>query len=154
MSAMTNPIRIQSIRYAGGHTIAVRWLGRDDRHTIDLSKFVAGVKGLRALRDETKVAKASLGEDGFSVVWPGELDIGADRLFELALEQNGRSDTVEFLRWRWRHALSLSDVAAALGLSRRMVAYYASGTREVPRTILLACKGWEMEKMENARKAA
>jgi transcriptional regulator with XRE-family HTH domain len=41
---------------------------------------------------------------------------------------------LEFIRWRWRHGLSLSDAAEALGLSRRQVAYYASGERPVPRT--------------------
>jgi predicted transcriptional regulator len=42
---------------------------------------------------------------------------------------------------RWRHGLSLSNAAEALGLSRRQVADYASGERPVPRTVLLACKG-------------
>ncbi len=41
--------------------------------------------------------------------------------------------------------LSLSDAAEALGLSRRQVAYYASGAHKVPRTVLLAGKGWERE---------
>jgi transcriptional regulator with XRE-family HTH domain len=71
--------------------------------------------------------------------------MGADRLWEMSLEQSGRSDAVEFIRWRWRHGLSLTDAAEALGLSRRQVAYYVSGEHEVPRTVLLACKGWEAE---------
>jgi hypothetical protein len=41
-------------------------------------------------------------------------------------------------------ALSLSSAGEALGLSRRMVAYYSSGEKKVPRAILLACKGWEV----------
>jgi hypothetical protein len=49
-----------------------------------------------------------------------------------------------------RYGLSLSDAAEALGLSRRQVAYYASGERPVPRTVLLACKGWEAEKEDAA----
>jgi hypothetical protein len=40
---------------------------------------------------------------------------------ELALEQNGRTDAVEFIRWRWRNGLSLTNAAEALGLSRRQV---------------------------------
>jgi hypothetical protein len=39
-----------------------------------------------------------------------------------------------------------AEAAEALGLSRRQVAYYASGEHEVPRTVLLACKGWEVER--------
>jgi len=57
----------------------------------------------------------------------------------------GSQDAVEFLRWRWRYGLSLSQAAEALGISRRQVAYYASGKHVVPRTALLACKGWEAE---------
>lgn len=103
------------------------------------------MKGLRPLRDRAVFARADVGEGGHSIVWPGGADMGADRLWELALEQNGRADAVEFIRWRWKHGLSLTAAAEALGLSRRQVAYYASGEHEVPRTVLLACKGWEAE---------
>jgi len=90
-------------------------------------------------------AQARVGEGGHSVVWPGDLDMGAGSLFERSLEQSGRMDTVEFLRWRWRHGLSLTAAAEALGISRRQLAYYVSGEHEVPRTVLFACKGWEVE---------
>ena len=70
----------------------------------------------------------------------------AARLLEMALEQNGRADAVAFMRWRWKHGLSLTEAAEALGLSQRQVAYCASREHEVPRTVLLACKGWEVER--------
>jgi hypothetical protein len=60
-------------------------------------------------------------------LWLAAHAVGAARLLEMALEQNGRADAVEFIRWRWKHGLSLTDAAEALGLSRRQVAYYASG---------------------------
>lgn len=113
---------------------------------MDLRDFVQRLKGLRPLRDPTVFAHAEVGEGGFSVVWPGDLDIGADRLYEMALEQNGRADAATFIRWRWRNKLSLSKAAESLGVSRRMVAYYESGEQEVPRTVLLALKGWEAER--------
>jgi hypothetical protein len=105
---------------------------------------------MRPLRDQAVFERAAKGEGGHSVVWPGTIDMGADRLWEMSLEQNGRLDTVEFVRWRWRHGLSLNAAAEALGLSRRQVAYYASGERPVPRTVLLACKGWEVERQSAA----
>ena len=58
----------------------------------------------------------------------------------------GRGDAREFLEWRLRHGLSLSGAAEALGLSRRMVAYYSNGEKPVPRAILPACKGWEVKR--------
>ena len=59
----------------------------------------------------------------------------------VAAFQNGHADAAEFIRWRWKHGLSLTAAAEALGLSRRTVAYYVSGEQQVPRTVLLALKG-------------
>jgi transcriptional regulator with XRE-family HTH domain len=43
-----------------------------------------------------------------------------------------------FLERRLRHGLSLRGAAEALGLSRRMIAYYSNGEKPIPRAILLA----------------
>jgi len=142
-------IRIAEVKHAGEYALRVRW-ANDKTLRVDLRELVYRLKGLRPLRNAALFARADTGEGGHSVVWPGGLDVGAGRLWELALEQNGRADAVEFIRWRWRHGLSLTAAAEALGLSRRQVAYYASGEHEVPRTILLACKGWEVEQQAAA----
>ncbi|MFT3804719.1 MAG: helix-turn-helix transcriptional regulator [Burkholderiaceae bacterium] len=60
------------------------------------------------------------------------------------LSATGHGDVRTFLEWRLRHALSLSKAADALGVSRRMIAYYSSGEKKVPKAILLACRGWEV----------
>ncbi len=145
----TKAIRIASVKPAGAYKLRLRWVSGKTM-VIDLSEPVRRLKGLRPLRDEAVFARAVKGEGGHSIVWPGEIDMGADRLWEMSLEQNGHLDAVEFIRWRWRYGLSLSDAAEALGLSRRQVAYYASGERAVPRTVLLACKGWEAERRSAA----
>lgn len=41
------------------------------------------------------------------------------------------------------NGLSLSDAAQAIGVTRRTISQYRSGARPVPRTIALACVGWE-----------
>lgn len=41
--------------------------------------------------------------------------------------------------------------AELLALARRTVAYYSNGNRPVPKTVLLACKGWDAT---HRRKAA
>jgi hypothetical protein len=147
----TRSIRIAAVKYAGEYKLSLRWVsGRT--MVVDLKEPVHRLKGLRPLRDPAVFADAAKGKSGHSVVWPGELDMGADRLWEMSLEQNGHQDALEFIRWRWRYGLSLNEAADALGLSRRQVAYYASGERVVPRTVLLACKGWEVER-QNATAA-
>jgi len=144
-----NAIRLAKVKYTGDYTLLLRW-ANDKELAVDLREPVFRLKGLRPLRDTAAFALAGVGELGHSVVWPGEIDMGASRLLEMALEQNGRADAVEFIRWRWKHGLSLTDAAEALGLSRRQVAYYASGEHAVPRTVLLACKGWEVERQAAA----
>jgi hypothetical protein len=113
--------------------------------SVDLKEPIFRLKGMSSLRNREVFAEASKGEGGHSIVWPREIDMGADLLWEMTLEQSGRTDAVKFMRWRARHGLSLSQAAEALDLSRRQVAYYASGERPVPRCVLLALKGWEVE---------
>jgi hypothetical protein len=137
-------VRIAQVKPAGDSTLRITWQN-GQKLDVNLAEPVRRLKGLRALRDPAMFARATVGEGGHSVVWPGNLDMGADRLWEITLEQNGHADAAEFIRWRWKHGLSLTAAAEALGLSRRQVAYYASGEHEVPRTVLLACKGWEVE---------
>src|SRR5699024_10996443 len=121
----TKATRIANVDVAGNYLLRVHWVS-GAAWIVDLRELVFGLKGLRPLRDATMFAQVTVGEGGHSLVWPNELDVGADRLWELSLQQNGHADAAEFLRWRWRHGMSLSATADALGLSRRMVAYYAS----------------------------
>lgn len=39
--------------------------------------------------------------------------------------------------------MTLDTAAAALGLSRRTIAYYLSGEQPVPKTVMLATVGYE-----------
>src|SRR4051812_36786524 len=46
----------------------------------------------------------------------------------------------DFSGWLKRNDLTFEAAAAKLGISRRLVAYYASGSKQAPRYISLACK--------------
>jgi hypothetical protein len=62
---------------------------------------------------------------GTDVCWPDEIDMAADTLWRLAQEQSGQTMSPDaFKHWRERKTYTLDGEAAALGLSRRMVAYY------------------------------
>jgi Protein of unknown function (DUF2442) len=96
-----NAIRIAHVKYAGtGLRLIVRWTNNQEM-TVNLEEPVSRLKGLRPLRTQAVFARAAVGEDGYSVTWPGDIDMGADRLWEMALEQNGHADAAEFIRWRW-----------------------------------------------------
>lgn len=97
-----------------------------------------------ALPDLTDFTKVEIGDWGHSLTWPSGSELGADMLWLETLSATGHAEVRTFLEWRLRHGLSLSKAAEALGISRRMVAYYSNGEKKVPKPILLACRGWEV----------
>lgn len=127
----------------------VRWTNNQEM-TVNLEEPIYRLKRPRTLHTQAVFACAEVGDNGWSVAWPGDTDMGADRLWEMALEQNGHADAAEFNRWRWKHGLSLNAAAEALDLSRRIVAYYLSGEQEVEHTVRLALKRWEQEERKSA----
>lgn len=133
---------ITSARAKAPATLALRW---SDATSVKLD--LGGLmrkKHFHALRDPKLFEKAEVGEWGHSVAWPSGAELGAETLWLETLSASGHTDAREFLEWRLRHGLSLTGTANALGVSRRMVAYYSNGEKPVPRPILLACKGWEV----------
>ncbi len=82
----TKAIRIAGVKYTGEYKLRLRWVsGRT--MLVDLSEPVHRLKGLRPLRDQAVFSRAAKGEGGHSVEWPGGIDMGADRLWEMTLEQ-------------------------------------------------------------------
>jgi hypothetical protein len=112
--------------------------------SLDLGALVQG-KAFAALRDAEAFARVAIGDWGHSLVWASGAELGADRLWLETLSATGHGDARTFVEWRLQHGLSLSKAAEALGLSRRMIAYYSNGEKPIPRPVLLACKGWEVE---------
>ena len=101
-------------------------------------------RAFAALRDQDEFTKVEVVDWGHSLAWPSGAELGADMLWLETLSATGHGDVRAFLEWRLRHGLSLSKAADALGVSRRMVAYYSNGEKKVPKPILLACRGWEV----------
>jgi hypothetical protein len=133
---------ISSVKAKKPATIVLKW-SDGTRAAIDL-EAVTRTKGFRALRDPDAFERVRVGEWGHSIEWQGGAELGAETLWLETLSATGHPDARTFLEWRLRHGLSLSGTAEALGLSRRMVAYYSNGEKPVPKPILLACKGWEV----------
>jgi transcriptional regulator with XRE-family HTH domain len=71
--------------------------------------------------------------------------MAADTLWRLTQEQAGEAMTPDaFRHWRERKAYTLDEAARALGLSRRMVAYYENGDRPIPRVVTLVTRALDM----------
>jgi hypothetical protein len=144
MIAVGDPLpRLASVEPANGPTsVRLVWASgprQGEATVVDLAPMIYRFKVFRPLRDDPALFRSvRLGEWGASIVWGDndDLDIGADALDELACEQMTPADFNAFMK---RHGFSYDVTAAVLGISRRLVAYYAK-EREIPRTVALACK--------------
>ena len=118
---------------------------------VDLAATIDRIPALAALADAALFAQVSIDEWGLGVVWmQGELGLAGDNLRGEAVEQGGGFSHERIWNWMHRNGLSLDSAAEALGISRRMLAYYRSGQKPVPRHIWLACVGWEAERQKAA----
>jgi hypothetical protein len=85
--------------------------------------------------------------DGTSIEW-FDTELGPDNVYAWAKEQAHEVSHEMFGGWMHRNKLSLSGTAEALGISRRMVSYYRTAHKAIPRSIWLACLGWEVSRPE------
>jgi len=126
-------------------TLCVRW-DKGEESLIDVSGLVQSFRVYVPLRQSPELFRqVKVGEYGTDVVWTDEIDIAADTLWRLAQEQAGETMSPDaFRHWRERKAYTLDQAAHALGLSRRMVAYYEKGDRAIPRVVALATRALDM----------
>lgn len=129
---------------AGDKPLALRvhW-DKGGKSLVDVSGMVKTFRLYEPLRRSPKLFRGvRVGEHGTDVVWTDEIDMSADTLWRLAQEQAGVTMSPEaFKHWRERKAYTLDTAARALGISRRMVAYYEQGARPIPRVVALATRG-------------
>lgn len=125
-------------------TLRVRW-DSGAESSVDVSGMVLTFRVFEPLRNNTALfQQVRVGEYGTDVAWTDEIDMSAETIWRLAQEQDGRTLSPEaFRHWRERHAYTLDAAAQALGISRRMVAYYEEGKKPIPRIVALATRGLE-----------
>jgi DNA-binding XRE family transcriptional regulator len=129
----------------GPMTLSVRW-DNDKESLIDVSGMIQSFRLYVPLRQSPDLFRqVRVGEHGTDVAWTDEIDMAADTLWRLAQEQAGETMTSDaFRHWRERKAYTLDEAARALGLSRRMIAYYERGDRPIPRVVALATRALDM----------
>ncbi len=140
---MSETYRIRSVRVSGPKTLEITFASGKTM-PVNLSDPISRLSSFAALDDSILFAQAAVVDYGWTVEWPNDLSMAAERLYQRALEQSGRAwPTEDFRAWMKRNRLSLTTAAEALGLSRRTVSQYSSGARPIPRYIGLACAGWD-----------
>ncbi|MCH8544924.1 MAG: DUF2442 domain-containing protein [Alcanivorax sp.] len=138
--------QLKRLVVTGPETLRLRYADGEE-FVLDMAPIIRRYPVLRALRSADVFATAKLVDGGRVVRWMGDedLELAADNLRARAIEQSGKCSHEVVLNWMARHQLTLDDAADALGLSRRMLAYYRSGAKPVPRVVELAMTGWEHE---------
>lgn len=135
--------RLTKVKALKGHCLSLIYAD-GQALTADLSAWITRTKALRPLQDTALFAQARIGGAGTCVEWKAaELDLAADNLRNLAIEQEGGIGHERIWNWLHDNQLTLEQAAAILGISRRMLIYYRDGEKPVPRAIWLACLGWQ-----------
>jgi hypothetical protein len=146
---MSKPPLIRAVRVTAPMTLEIEW-GSGEILGVDVSHLVSRFKLYAPLKKSVVFAGAAVDAWGHAVTWPGNIDMGADALYELARTQAGEWGPEAFSAWMERNSLSLSGAAEALGMTRRMIAHYRTGSRAIPRVVALACEGWEARRARHA----
>jgi hypothetical protein len=133
---------ITAVEVAGAMKLNLSW-NTGEFFTLDLGEMVRRQTIFAPLADPAVFGQVLPDEWGHGLDWPGGLDMGADRLYHLCREQAGLFSPIAFDGWIKNNHLSLTTAADALGMTRRMIAHYRSGSRPIPKTVQLACIGWE-----------
>ena len=142
MSRAKRP-NIVSVEPTAERVLRIRWRDHGE-DSVDLSELIAIRRGLAPLKKPKVFAKARSGEHGWTVRWSGDIELDADHLYRLARYQTEESlRPGAFRSWRSKHGLSQAKAAAALGISDRMVKYYEDGSHMIPKTVMLACRGYD-----------
>lgn len=112
---------------------------------VDLSGVIRKYPSLSRLADREVFAKVALDEYSLGLVFAGDddLTLASDNLRALALAQTTEYSHQDVITWMHHNHLTLDTASHALGISRRMLAYYRCGERPVPKAIGLAMLGWE-----------
>lgn len=149
----SNPLRLQQVTALPGQKLhlvfADGWSAE-----VDLSGWIAETRALQPLADPVLFAQPRLSEWGTGVEWiPDTLDLGADNLRHLAVEQAGGIGHERLCHWMHACGLTQQQAADAVGISRRMLNYYLSAARPIPKTVWLACVGWQAEQAQHRAQA-
>ena len=140
MSDFFHP-KLQAVEALAPYLLRTTW-STGEVLDVDIESVLRGIPALANLLDTKIFATAHLAEWGHGVEW-FDSELGADNVYAWAKEQAGEVSHQMFGTWMHRNQLSLTTAADALGISRRMVSYYRTAHKAIPRTIWLACLGWE-----------
>ncbi len=136
-------VPIREVLPGEGKKLTITW---EDgyRASVDLATTISSYSAYAPLDDDARFRAVTVAEDRWGLDFGDDLEMTTDMLRRMALEQAGELMSAEsFRRWREAHRLSMAAAARELGISPRSVNYYSGGKRLIPKTIRLACLGYD-----------
>ena len=82
---MSRPPLICAVKAKAPATLEIAW-STGEKLTVDVSRLVRRFKLYAPLRSMSLFGRAKADPWGHAVNWPGEIDMGADQLYEMARE--------------------------------------------------------------------
>jgi hypothetical protein len=132
---------IRAVHADNDRCLMITWRGGAES-LVDVSRHIAEYAIFARLRsDDDLFRMVQVGEWGWCVHWSDDMEISADTLWRLALQQGAA-----WLRaWRTAHQMTQAEAARALGVSPRMWRYYEAGSHLLPKTVGLAGIGLDAQ---------
>jgi hypothetical protein len=140
--------KIRAVRADTGRRLVVTWKGGAES-PVDVGPHLTRHAIFAPLRPEARgrarglvpFHAVTIGDGGWCLHWTDEMEIAADTLWRLALEQGAA-----WLRaWRTTHGMTQQEAARALGVSPRMWRHCEAGTHLLPKTVRLAAIGLDAQ---------
>lgn len=136
--------QLQAVQALAPYRLRTTW-STGETLEVDVEARLRRHPALAPILEPAVFARAHVSEWGHGIEWLDE-EFGADNVYAWAKEQAGEVSHEMLDDWMTRNGLSLSGAAEALGISRRMVSYYRTAHKPIPRQTWLACLGWEAVK--------
>ena len=145
-----NPPNIKTAKIISSFNVEITW-GSGEKLMVDLCQVINENPAFKPLQKPAFFNRMTTDDWGHAIEWPDGLDIGADRLYDMGRQQAGLPTVQAFNEWMKRSGLSLTTAAEAIGMTRRMIAHYRTGSRPIPRSVWLACIGWDCQQRHHSR---
>jgi DNA-binding transcriptional regulator YiaG len=128
--------KIAAVQALEGFQVLVKWK-TGKQVVVDLAPMILTYKAYAPLRDNRTLFESVHTLNASVIAWGDDdaIDMHVSQIEKLAGEVMEAADFKAFMQ---DLGLTRDGAAAQLGISRRMVGYYAEG-REIPRTVALAC---------------
>jgi hypothetical protein len=137
---MKKPPLVLELRVTGTASLEIKW-STGEILAVDFEASIRNYPAFSALRDPAVFTTAVVDDWGHGIEWPGysDCEIGADVLYELCHEQAGIFSASAFEAWMQKVGASNETAAQMLGVTRRTIINYRTGSKPVSKVVTLAC---------------